>query len=265
MITRKKLPLLFAACIVFASIGSTALAQSTAVRDKWADSVQILIDASVRTGNAQPLEEARTILDRTMAAFPGDPLLLHYDGYALYRKATLALVNPSTTNSRPMLDKAREQLEKSSKKLLLPETFALQSAVLGRIIALSKNPVTGMTLGKKSGDAMDRAVELGARNPRVWLLRGIGAMFTPSMWGGGLDKAAAHLQKAVSLFESDQPQKPMPAWGKAEAFIWLGQVYANQGKADAARAAFDSAVKLEPDNGWAQALLSGRAKPVAVR
>ncbi len=258
-----KVSLLFVASTLLAA--PTAQAQSTAIRDKWADSAQVLIEASVRTGNAKPLDDALTILERTMTAFPDDPLLMHYEGFALYRKATNALASPTPGNAKPILDKARQQLEKSSKKLQLPESHALQSAVMGRIIGLGRNPITAMTLGKKSGEAMDRAVELGPRNPRVWLLRGIGAMFTPSMFGGGLDNAAAHLQKAVTYFESDNPRKPMPAWGKAEAFIWLGHVYANQGKADAARAAFDSAVKLEPDNGWAQALLSGRAKPVSVR
>ena len=259
---------IFALVIAFIGLTSSASAahgQSQAIRDKWADSARVLIEASVRTGKTQGLDEARTILARAMTAFPEDPLLLHYDGYALYRKATMALASSPTKSTRPTLDKSREQLDKSAKKLRLPETFALQSAVIGRIIAESRNPVTAMTLGKKSGDAINRAVELGPRNPRVWLLRGIGTMFTPTMFGGGLDKAAGHLQKAVSYFESDSPRKPLPAWGRGEAFIWLGQVYANQGKADAARAAFESAVEVEPDNEWAQALLSGKAKPVSVR
>ena len=251
--------------VASAALANTLGAQSTAARDKWADSARVLIESGVRHGNVKEVDAARTILERVMTAFPGDPVLLHYDGYALYRKATIALGNNSSADNRSYLDQAREKLEESGKKLAMPETFALQSSVLGQIIAGSKNPITAMTLGMKSGEASNRAVEEGPQNPRVWLLKGIGAIFTPSMWGGGLDKAALHLEKAAKYFETDNPPKPMPAWGRAEAYIWLGQVYAKQGKTDAAKAAYERATKLEPDNGWAQALLAGKATPVASR
>ena len=243
----------------------TIHAQATGTRDKWADSARVLIETAVRHGSTAGIDSARTIIERVMTAFPEDPLLLHYDAYALYRKATIVMGQDPKADTGPFLEKARDQLAKSAKKLALPETFALQSSVYGQIIARSRNPIAAMTLGMKSSEAMDKAVAEGARNPRVWLLRGIGAIFTPSMWGGGLDKAAQHLEKSVSYFATDNPRKPLPSWGRAEAYIWLGQVYSKQGKADAARTAYETAVKLEPDNGWAQALLAGRVQPVASR
>jgi len=239
-------------------------AQTLTGRDRWADSVRVMIEGGVRSGSSAAIDSARVLLERAMTAFPNDPLLLHYEGYALYRKATLAL-GRTGADPKPMLEKAREALERSSKNLELPETFSLQAAVYGQIIAASKNPLTGMTLGKKSSDMTSRAVEEGPRNPRVWLLRGIGAMFTPEMWGGGLGKAEDYLKKSVAFYETDKPVRPLPAWGRAEAFIWLGQVYSKQGKADAARAAFEGALGIEPDNGWARALLTGTAKPVGSR
>ena len=255
----------FGILAIIATVSTPLAAQTASMRDKWADSARVLIETAVRHGSMNGVDSARTIIERVMTAFPEDPVLLHYDGYALYRKATIAMARDPKADTGPFLDKAREQLEKSSKKLALPETFALQSSVLGQIIARSRNPITAMTLGMKSTEAMNRAVDEGGKNPRVWLLRGIGAIFTPSMWGGGLDKAAQHLEKSVSYFATDNPRKPLPAWGRAEAYIWLGQVYSKQGKTDAARGAYESAVKLEPDNGWAQALLNGRAQPVAER
>ena len=251
--------------LIFGLSASSMSAQSLALRDKWADSVQVLIDTSVRHGDMKGIDNARTILERVLAAYPGDPVLLHYDAYALYRKVTLSMSQTPDVDTRPMLDKARSELETSARKLQLAETYALQSSVLGQIIARSRNPITAMTLGMKSGDATTKAIELAPKNPRVWMLRGIGAIFTPSMWGGGLDKAQEYLEKAVTYFENDNPQRPMPAWGKAEAFIWLGQVYAKQNKTDSARAAYSRAVEIEPDNGWARALLTGRAQPVVNR
>lgn len=240
-------------------------AQTLTGRDRWADSARVLIESAVRAGSDSGIDSARILIERALTAFPDDPLLLHYDGYALYRKATMALGRTPGLNTTPILEQARDALERSSKKLKLPETFALQAALYGQIIAHSKNPITGMTLGIKSSSANNSAVEEGPRNPRVWLLRGIGAMFTPSMWGGGLDKAEDYLKKSVTYFETDSPARPLPAWGNAEAFIWLGQVYAKEGKSDESRVAYESALKLEPDNGWARALLAGKVAPVSTR
>jgi tetratricopeptide (TPR) repeat protein len=251
--------------ILAAAAPAAAGAQTLAGRDRWADSARLLIESAVRRSSPAGLDTARVLIERAMTAFPNDALLQHYDGYALYRKATLAQQRSSDKEVAQLLDMAREALEGSGKRLVLPETYALQSAVYGQIISRSRNPLAGMTLGRKSSEATDRAIEEGPRNPRVWLLRGIGAIFTPSMWGGGLDKAQQYLEKSVTLYESDAPARPLPAWGKAEAFLWLGQVYAKQGKADASRAAYETAIRLEPDNGWAKALLAARPNASPVR
>jgi tetratricopeptide (TPR) repeat protein len=254
---------LFVICIVSTFAASTLEAQ--AARDKWADSVRSMIETAVRHGSTTGLDSARTIIDRVLTAMPNDPLMLHYDAYAIYRKVTLGMGRNAGMDPGPLLETARDELEQSAKKLQLPETFALQSAVFGQIIARSKNPITQMTLGMKSGDAVSKAVESGPRNPRVWLLRGIGAIFTPSMFGGGLDKAKEYLEKSIAFFDGDNPERPLPAWGRAEAYIWVGQVYAKQGKADAAKGAYQRAVDIEPDNGWARGLLAGTIQPVASR
>lgn len=253
-----------AAFALFAILPMAGLpAQTLAGRDRWADSARVLIESGMQRGNPASIDAARVILDRALTAFPNDPLLLHYQGYALYRKATLALGADPKADNGALLDAARGALEASGKNLPLPETFALQSAVYGQIIAHSKNPITAMTLGSKSSDAMTRAIAEGSKNPRVWLLRGIGAMFTPSMWGGGLDRAQEYLEKSVAFYQNDNPAPPLPAWGHADAYIWLGQVYAKQGKASAAHDAYQNAVKADPQNGWARALFSGQAAPVA--
>src|SRR6185295_5750443 len=106
--------------------------------------------------------------------------------------------------------------------------------------------LAGMRLGSKSNSMMERAVTAGPSNPRVWVMRGIGAFNTPSAFGGGLDKAESYLKKALELFATDAPQPPLPAWGRADAHIWLGQVYAKQKHRDAARAEFDAARALQP-------------------
>ena len=207
-------------------------------------------------GDRARIAAARVLLDRALAAFPDDPLLQHYAGYALWREAALALGREDVRGARTLLDQADDVLEKSAKRLRLPETYALRSSVLGQLIGTSRNPLDGMRLGPRSGGLMDDALEgAGARNPRVWAVRGMSALHTPAMFGGGLDKAAAYLQRAIELFESDAPAPPAPSWGRADAYVYLGQVEAKRGNRDAARAAYQRALSLQPDNAWVRQVL----------
>jgi tetratricopeptide (TPR) repeat protein len=242
---------------------TTASAQIIAGRDRWADSARIEIETAMALGDLNRIREAGALLERALTAFPDDPRLLHYLGYARYREATLMQGKKHDDKEyRPLLEAADSLLERSASRLPLAETYALRSSVLGQMIG--SNPIRGMTLGPRSGNAMDRALELGPSNPRVWLTRGIGAMFTPSMFGGGLDKAEQYLTKALALFPNDHPAPPLPAWGHAEAYIWMGQVHKRRDRIDDARQAYNRALELQPDNGWVRhVLLPGldRAKP----
>jgi tetratricopeptide (TPR) repeat protein len=243
--------------------GTTATAQTMSGRDKWADSARVAIETANRQGDLTQLREAAALVERALTAFPDDPLLLHYLGYARYREATLMQGKKHDSKEyRSLLEAADSLLERSASKLQLAETYALRSSVLGQLIG--SNPLRGMTLGPPSSAAMERAVELGPNNPRVWLLRGIGAMFTPSMFGGGLDKAEEYLTRSLALFPNDDPDPPMPAWGHAEAYIWIGQLHKRRNRIDDARQAYTRALELEPDNGWVKHVLLpalDRAKP----
>lgn len=235
-------------------VSSSAHAQALDGRDKWADSARLEIEAATGLGNLDRLRQAGALLERALAAFPDDPLLLHYLGYARYREATVMQgMRRDDKEYRPLLEAADSLLERSASKLQLAESHAVRSSVIGQLIG--SNPLRGMTLGPKSSNAMDRAVELGPNNPRVWLLRGIGAIFTPSPFGGGLDKAEKYLTRALTLFPNDTPAPPMPAWGHAETYIWLGQVYKRRDRIDDARQAYTRALELQPDNGWVRHVL----------
>ena len=231
-----------------------ASSQTLTGRDKWADSARVEIEAASLTGAVESFRGVKALIERALTAFPNDPLLQHYQGYALYREASLMQGMKSEGDViRPVLEAAEDVLERSAKKLDLPETHALRSSVIGQLIG--SNPLRGMTLGPKSSSAMDRALELGPNNPRVWLMRGMSAMFTPAMFGGGESKAEAYLTKAIALFATDQPAPPLPAWGHADAYIWLGQLRQQQGRVADARKAYTTALEIQPANGWVRHVL----------
>ena len=248
-----RLPLIF--MIGIAGAAATPAGAQLTGRDRWADSARTGIELASALGDVDGVRASRALIERALTAFAGDPLLEHYAAYALYREATLRMGRKGAKESeyRPLLEQADSLLERSASKLPLPESYALRSAVLGQLIGSS--PFRGMTLGPRSGKAMDRAVELGPNNPRVWLLSGIGAMFTPGMFGGGLERSEEHLRKAIALFPADQPAAPLPAWGHAEAYVWLGQALHKSKRTDDARAAYAKALEIDPNNGWVRNVL----------
>lgn len=227
------------------AIPLVAGAQEMSGRDRWADSARREIGEATRAGDLTRLRAARAVLERALTVHRDDPLLQHYQAYALYREATLVLGLGDGTKTRPLLELADELLKRSAEELSMPETHALRASVLGQLIGSS--PFRGMILGPRSSGQMDRALELGPRNPRVWLLRGIGAMFMPSAFGGGADRAEEYLRRAIELFPADDPAPPAPAWGHAEAHAWLGQALQKQGRTDEARRTYQRALELEPD------------------
>jgi tetratricopeptide (TPR) repeat protein len=220
---------------------------------KWADSAARLVDRSVIAGDLAGLQNARTLLDRALVAFPNDPLLLHYQGYELYREASMLEGMQRGGEMAPLLERARTALEKSIAAKPMPESHALLSSVLGEMIGA--NPSLGMTLGAQSGQEMQTAEATGAFNPRVWMLRGISSLYTPPQYGGSISNAESELNKAISLFSTDHPVSPEPSWGQAEAYAWLGQVLQKENKTTDAIAAYNKALALEPGFVWVKTVL----------
>lgn len=258
------LALLLFALVLLDSSGSSGPSRPVAAGDReslvapaltasdWADSARREIDRASPRGDVARLVVARSMLERALAVTPDDPILLHYRGFALFREAILRRERDQK-DVGDLMDEAERDLERSSQTLKWPETLALLSSIAGQKIGNS--PVRGMTLGPKSGRLMSEALRRGEANPRVWLLRGQGAIFTPKMFGGGLDKAEQYLRRALELFGRDAPRPPAPAWGGEEAWVWLGQVLQRQGRIGEAREAYARALELEPEDQWVKFVL----------
>jgi len=226
-----------------------SLAAQGSAPAKWADTISAEIEKAQIASDTSALAAAVALASRVAIAYPNDGLILHYQGYALYRQA---LMQQQRQDASPTFERARDVLTKSLNARILPETHILLSAIDGQLIG--RNPSRAMELGMQSQASTTSALRSGPANPRVWLVRGQGAMFTPSEYGGGLDVAEEYLKRAVELFASDSPKPGEPAWGKAEAFVWLGQVYEKKGDKAKAADMYKKAVDVSPNYRWAQAL-----------
>ena len=240
------------AAIAVLLCSAPAAAQPREGAERWADSVRAAIDSAAVHGDIEALVAAGALAERALAAFPDDPLLLHYRGYAVYREAVLRRERQGE-DVDALLDEAQKLLERSAELQPLPETYAVLASVLGQKIG--SNPLRGMILGPRSNAAMDRALELGPENPRAWLMKGISAIFTPRLFGGGLERAEEALRQALAHFETDSPAPPAPAWGHDEAWAWLGEVYRRTDRHAEAREAYMKALEIEPQNGWVREVL----------
>jgi hypothetical protein len=199
------------------AIPAVAVAQTPAA--KFVDSARVEIESAVAAHDSARLARTVVMLDRALIVYPNDPYLLHYRGYAGYRQAVQFFMANNPAGAGPVVQQAMTDLDKSGAKLPWPETFALLASVTGFAIALDPN--RGMELGQQIGLLQARAMQLGPKNPRVWLVAGIGAHNTPPEYGGGVDKAREMINKAIELFPSDAPGPLAPAWGREEAAAYL--------------------------------------------
>ncbi|MDB4879525.1 MAG: hypothetical protein JWL60_971 [Gemmatimonadetes bacterium] len=236
----------------FLAPAPSASAQRLTAR-QWAESVRRSIDAATRAGGVPRLQASRALVSRALAAYPDDPLLRHYQGFLLYRLITVAGPTLPPAATAAYLDEARVALEASIARRPLAESYLLLSEIYSRQIAA--DPSRAANLGRAMALARARAISVGATNPRVYLLAGIAAIYADRAAGGGLDAAEQLLRAALELFERDRARPPEPAWGRAEAYAWLGQVYERTARRPAARELYAQALALEPDNAWVRDVL----------
>ena len=216
-----------------------------------ADSSRLSIEAAFAAGRPDAMVSARAIVERGLQQDPTDALLLHYRGYAYFREAQLR----EGDAARRLFELARAALERSIAVRDLSESRALLSATLGNLIGGS--PFRAIRFGRASLSAIDQAIALGPDNPRAWMLKGVGMLMAPSMFGGGTEKAEAALRKAAGLFAADTPASPLPAWGEVETRGWLAITLVRQKKAAEALVELERGLALDGRH----AFLLQRAKP----
>jgi tetratricopeptide (TPR) repeat protein len=116
-----------------------------------------------------------------------------------------------------MLDKAQPLIDKAGKKNPKePEIFVLQGFLYQSRIQVSPQ-LRGMTFSSKAEASLKKATAGDDKNPRAWSLLGYNLFFTPSLFGGGPEKALPLFEKARDKFHIFKPLMPFyPRWGEPE-------------------------------------------------
>lgn len=243
--------LLMALALAVAPAVATAQVLNGAAR--WADTTRHTLDAAVLAGDVNAIRAAKALADRALQAFPDDGLLLHYQGAAMWREAQLRMAMEQEDEAKLLFERAITTLQRSVALRPLPESHAIIASAYGSLAG------TGVTAAMRNGpratEAEGVARGMGPQNPRVLLLAAISAYYKPAAFGGGKEKARTALTQALAAFERDRVEAPLPSWGHAEAYAWLGQFEAAEGNRDAARAAYTRALAIAPGYTWVSRVL----------
>jgi len=209
-----------------------------------------LLAEAVNSWNQQNLMEAKSYFERLLNADPRKYLTEYYIGLSDNRIAIFFQSQNNKDMALKYIDDAITHLEKSIKlNGSFSESYALLSSVMGMKIGLK--PILGMSLGMKSGVMMSNAMELEPDNPRVLLIAGQNAYYTPKMFGGGKNKAIKKLTLAAACFDSFKVQNPAyPDWGHEEVYAWLGLVNADLEEFEKAEAYYKKALEIKSDFNW---------------
>ena len=111
--------------------------------------------------------------------------------------------------------------------------------------------------GHRPRKDLDRALELAARNPRVLLIDAVADYQLPPSQGGNKERAVTKLRRTVAAFETERGgPEPLPGWGAAEAYYFLGRDLLENGDAVGARDALEHALLLVPQYAQAKRLMA---------
>ena len=118
--------------------------------------------------------------------------------YANYRLAITANIVGQIELAAQSLNSAQLTLEALLNGQASADTQALLAAVYGMQIALDNSK--GAEYGMKTAILLKQASQLEPQNPRVSLVKAINAFYTPSIFGGGLDKTKLLASQAIEQF-----------------------------------------------------------------
>lgn len=144
------------------------------------------------------------------------------------------------------VDNCEEHLEELAKSTKYAgEANAMLSSLMGFKMAYS--PWKSMTLGPKSSKLLEKAVEISPNSPIVLKMLAGNKYFTPSMWGGDVDKSLELFRKSSTLFEKSGVSD---SWMHLDNLAWEGIILTEKGEKEKAREVYEKALEIEPNFHW---------------
>jgi hypothetical protein len=143
--------------------------------------------------------------------------------YAAYSRVQLSFMEKDEAKRDAYVDEA-ENYYADAVRLLGKESD--ETEVLAAMIAQARMSVNPQQRWQKYGklfeEHLDKAKELNADNPRIYLQRGISKYFTPKMFGGGKKAAMPYFEKSQALYAKESATNiDQPHWGRTTLNYFL--------------------------------------------
>jgi tetratricopeptide (TPR) repeat protein len=203
------------------------------------------------------LEEGRTTLDASAlnAAKNAFAECVHQDPHSAQCEFELARAESylikvediarHSDASKRWLDTAISDVQKAiAINDHLAEAHGLLADLYGAKIT---GALSGMRFGPKANAEAARALQLDANDAFVYAAQGRKYFFTPSAFGGDINKAIESFQRAVAI----DPHSD-------EDFVWLAKAYKKKGDSTAENKALAEALRLNSRSVFAQHVRSGQ-------
>lgn len=198
----------------------TAMMSHAAIAVDYESVMKQNIAEMYQSQDAQILENIAGKFYRIGEAEKDKWLPFYYAAYA-YVSITFHLEDGDAIDN--YLDKAQPLLDKSME--LNPdesENHVLQGLIHSMRIT---SPSRGMKYSGLSNEALEKAEKLNPENPRVWLCKAQNIYHTPSMFGGGAQKAKPVFEKAAELFNTFEAKNTLwPGWGEETTLSQLASI-----------------------------------------
>lgn len=187
---------------------------------------------------AGDLESARDVQDRAalekLAAKQTDP---YQAALAYSYLSAVAMEQRDKGGAKRAAEAGIPFAEKAVAAKAASEHYRILGTLYGQVIPAA--PLTAFTFGRKSQDAINKAIELDPKSAMAYVSRGVGEYYLPQPLGGGVELAMKSFEKAIAL----NPKLD-------EAQLWMGLALRKAGRNADARKAFQKALDLNPRRAW---------------
>ena len=196
-----------------------------------------------------PLETARDLQDRTalgklVEEYSAASVKAPNDAEAQYRLSLAcsfqAEVAIEQHDKKAGQQSAERGIKAGEKAVSLNPNSAEYYRVLGTLYGQAIVDIpSGLNYGAKAKEAINKAVEKAPKSAAMYVARGVGNFYLPSMLGGGPKPAIDDFRKAIQLDPNS-----------AEAYLWLGVSLHKDNRDAEARNALAKSLELDPRRVW---------------
>lgn len=210
--------------VMAVGILSTAFSQS----EKFVKAMESRISMLDSVKTPDGWKEMANAFERIADAEKSQWLPYYYAAYCQVMGGTFSLpmdgsFGDNTAITDPVADKAEQLISKAEALIQQPHSdIWCIKKMISSLRMMGNAMARYMSEGPKAADALAKAKELNANNPRVYILEAQDKYYTPEQFGGSKEEAKKLFEKAKELFMTSKPGSSIePQWGMSQVMYFL--------------------------------------------